>query len=143
TAMCRVGAFDAVVVARGGGSIEDLWAFNEECVARAIVSCPVPVVSAIGHETDTTIADFAADVRAATPSEAAEMVFPNFEELRADVDEHRMRLRASILARMESVRRHLAQIAKHRALAQPAQRLSRIAQDLDVWEERAALSLSR
>ena len=77
---------DIVIVARGGGSLEDLWCFNDEGLARAVAGCPVPVVSAIGHETDVTIIDFVADVRAATPSAAAEIVSPDRDELTSQVD---------------------------------------------------------
>jgi exodeoxyribonuclease VII large subunit len=85
-AIAKVKGVDVVIVGRGGGSIEDLWAFNEEVVARAIGGCPVPTISAVGHETDVTIADFVADVRAATPSQAAELVVKSKDDFCARID---------------------------------------------------------
>ena len=85
-AVVRVPEVDVVIIGRGGGSVEDLWAFNDEALARAIAACPVPVVSAVGHEVDFTIADFVADVRAATPSNAAELVVERADHVRARLD---------------------------------------------------------
>ena len=84
--IAKLSGVDVIIVGRGGGSIEDLWAFNEEVVARAIVASTIPIISAIGHETDFTIADFVADLRAPTPSAAAEMVVTRKDEFRAQID---------------------------------------------------------
>jgi exodeoxyribonuclease VII large subunit len=100
-------ALEVLIVGRGGGSLEDLWCFNEEVVARAIAACPIPTISAVGHEIDFTIADFVADVRAPTPSAAAEMVIPRQDELAYQVKTRRDRLLALTRKKMEQLRLHL------------------------------------
>jgi len=99
-AIGRVPGVDVVIVGRGGGSIEDLWAFNEEVVARAIAGCPVPTISAVGHETDVTIADFVADLRAPTPSAAAEMVVARKDDFWARIDRLARRVHTTMAARL-------------------------------------------
>lgn len=110
----RIDHVDVVIVGRGGGSLEDLWTFNEEAVARAIVACPVPVISAVGHETDVTIADFAADLRAPTPSAAAELVVRQKDEFIAHIRRLEQRLRGSVDARLGRQQARL-----HALLARP------------------------
>jgi exodeoxyribonuclease VII large subunit len=105
-AIARVPGVDVIIAARGGGSVEDLWAFNEERVARAIAACPVPVISAVGHETDVTIADFVADLRAPTPSAAAEMVVAAKDEFCSRIE--RLNHRLSAVARSGLQRRRAA-----------------------------------
>jgi len=125
---------DVLIVGRGGGSLEDLWPFNEEVVARAIVSSPIPVVSAVGHEVDVTIADFAADQRAPTPSAAAEMIVPDRQEwvLRSE------RLQGRLAQAMRHQLRHRQQTVEHLAkrIRHPGRRLLDIAQRLDELEGR-------
>jgi exodeoxyribonuclease VII large subunit len=105
TAVSRVDGVDVIIVGRGGGSMEDLWAFNEEAVARAIAACPVPVISAVGHETDFTIADFVADLRAPTPSAAAEIVVARRDDFCGRIDRLHERLSAAIRARLQALSR--------------------------------------
>jgi exodeoxyribonuclease VII large subunit len=100
SAIGKVAGIDVVIVGRGGGSIEDLWAFNEEVTARAIAGCPVPTISAVGHETDVTIADFVADLRAPTPSAAAEMVVARRDDFCARLDQLAHRVNATMLTRL-------------------------------------------
>ncbi|MCL2057476.1 MAG: exodeoxyribonuclease VII large subunit [Oscillospiraceae bacterium] len=113
------GLADVIIVARGGGSIEDLWAFNEEAVARAIAGSAVPVVSAVGHETDFTICDFVSDLRAPTPSAAAELVFPEAAALWGRVDQCGKLLRYALQKKSEQAKRRLLRCMSSRVFARP------------------------
>jgi len=126
-----MGDLDVLIVGRGGGSIEDLWAFNDEGVARAIFASRMPVVSAVGHETDWTIADLVADVRAPTPSGAAELVVPDCRELTAGIDGAGPRLARALRAQADSARARLTALLARPGLRRPEQMLSEYAMRVD------------
>lgn len=121
--------FDALILARGGGSLEDLWCFNEEAVARAVAACSTPIVSAVGHETDVSIADFVADVRAPTPSAAAELLAPDSSELVQRLHNLQRRLVLHMQGRLARERLRLDGVSKR--LRHPGERLRQQAQRLD------------
>lgn len=132
---------DVIIVARGGGSLEDLWAFNDEQVARALAASRVPVVSGVGHETDVTIADLVADVRAPTPSAAAAAVTPDGAVLREEIRQRLLTLRASIERRLDALRDRLAQAERMLRLYHPMRAVAEQRQRLDQSAERMARAL--
>lgn len=115
---------DVMIIGRGGGSIEDLWAFNEEKVARAVFECSVPVISAVGHETDTTIADFAADLRAPTPSAAAELAVCDYREIKEKIFAYREQLGRQILMQISDRKTVLERLHMRLNYAHPRQKLN-------------------
>jgi exodeoxyribonuclease VII large subunit len=127
----RLGGIDVIIAGRGGGSLEDLWAFNEEIVARAIHASEIPIVSAVGHEVDFTIADFTADLRAATPTAAAEIVAPVLTELMDDLLDAGRRLTAGVTRRLEQARSRLDLVERSAWFRDPAGQIQRRKQPID------------
>src|SRR5437667_850159 len=134
---------DVIIVARGGGSLEDLWPFNEERVARALAASRVPTISAVGHETDYTIADFVADLRAPTPSAAAEHVIQAKDEICARIDALARRQHAALSLTLARVRSRVGRLASHRVFEAERGRVRNHAQRVDELQRRAETSLRR
>jgi exodeoxyribonuclease VII large subunit len=137
------GGADVIIVGRGGGSLEDLWAFNEEVVARAIFECRTPVISAVGHAVDVTIADFVADRRADTPSVAAEIAVPDGRELRATVGRLGDALARAVTTGLRRRREAVRAAAASAALRSPLEFYRRRSQDVDRLEERLGAAARR
>jgi len=137
----RIPEIEVLIVGRGGGSLEDLWAFNEEVVARAIYASRVPVISAVGHEIDFTIADLVADRRALTPSEAGEIVLPRWQDLIERLDGHRLRLVRGLRQALNEARGRVALAARGLAAQQPITRIRLHQQRLDDLAQRAAVAI--
>ena len=127
---------DVLIVGRGGGSIEDLWAFNDERVAHAIYQSQIPVISAVGHEPDVTISDFVADLRAATPSNAAELVVPDQDALRQSLDAMTASMAAALNRQLKGARQHLNVLAQSPALRSPTGYLEQRSKGLELLKNR-------
>lgn len=141
--MNKVEAVDLLIVGRGGGSIEELWAFNEEIVARSISNSVLPIISAVGHETDFTIADFVADLRAATPTAAAEIAVPQIGEVQTSIEYLKYRLEKQIAKQADSGRNNLNKMLKSVVFKRPKHQLLENTQHLNRLEEKLRFALTK
>ncbi|MEE0252663.1 MAG: exodeoxyribonuclease VII large subunit, partial [Acutalibacteraceae bacterium] len=134
---------DVLIVGRGGGSMEDLWAFNDEIVARAVAASSIPIISAVGHETDVTICDFVADCRAATPSAAAELAVPDQLELKDTLRSYQFTLTHLIRARMRTYHERLQKLVTSKSFQTPQTRVAMETMRLDRYTEQLSLAMKR
>ncbi|MBN2453811.1 MAG: exodeoxyribonuclease VII large subunit [Candidatus Omnitrophica bacterium] len=137
----KLNNIDVMIVGRGGGSLEDLWAFNEEVVARAIYDSGIPVISAVGHEIDFTIADFVADLRAPTPSAAAELVIPRKDDLVSGIEANRERLKNALVNILDSMTERLGRLRESYALKQPLKMVEQYEQMIDDFRKDMAIRI--
>ena len=139
----RSGLVDTIIIGRGGGSIEDLWEFNNEQLARRIFACSVPVISAVGHETDFTICDFVADMRAPTPSAAAEIAVPDIREIAIGIDNLSDRADRALMRVTERMRDKLTRLTESRVLSDFGGALSSLSEDVALLLQRASVAYSK
>ncbi|MBC6314597.1 exodeoxyribonuclease VII large subunit [Listeria grandensis] len=134
---------DVLIIGRGGGSIEDLWAFNEEVVVRAVADSAIPIISAVGHETDTTLTDYVADVRAATPTAAAELAVPDYRDLLERVAERRFRLLQTIRQRIDISKQEVARYQERLVMHGPKRQMEQYQERIDYFMERLERGLKQ
>lgn len=134
---------DVLIVGRGGGSFEELWAFNEEIVVRAIHQSVIPVISAVGHETDTTLADFVADIRAATPTAAAELAVPSLFDLRRHLDQVTTRIERALGNQVRDAKQRLQRVESSTVFTRPTHQINQARQAVDNLEDRLQLALTK